>query len=174
MTRSETVSNASPAASLTGFPMTWLRYGMARASRYHSAHAQALLHARPRREPRFIPSRIPPGAAGPPGSTSLLPVRIVACSMPALSSFAVAALRAAHAAGEIHRAAFGKGIKIDYKGRNDPVTEADRAAEAAAVDVLRSAFPDHAFLGEEGGRRGTGAHTWLIDPLDGTFNFAHA
>ena len=94
--------------------------------------------------------------------------------MPALSPYAVAALRAAHAAGEIHRAAFGKGIRVDYKGRNDPVTEADRAAEAAAVTILSSAFPDHAFLGEEGGRRGTGPHTWLIDPLDGTFNFAHA
>ena len=92
----------------------------------------------------------------------------------ALSPYTVAALRAAHAAGEIHRASFGKGIRIDYKGRNDPVTAADRAAEAAAIDILGSAFPDHAFLAEEGGRRGTGPATWLIDPLDGTFNYAHA
>lgn len=94
--------------------------------------------------------------------------------MPALSPFAVAALRAAHAAGEIHRASFRKGIRVDYKGRNDPVTEADRAAEVAAVEILRSAFPDHGFLGEEGGRQGKGPYTWLIDPLDGTFNYAHA
>jgi myo-inositol-1(or 4)-monophosphatase len=54
------------------------------------------------------------------------------------------------------------------------VTEADRASEEAIIEILREAFPDHAFLGEEGGRRGEAAHTWLIDPLDGTYNYAHA
>ena len=101
-------------------------------------------------------------------------MRIVAFGMPALSPFSVAALRAARAAGDIHRASFRRRIRIDYKGPNDPVTEADRASEAAIVEILRSTFPDHAFLGEEGGRQGTGDYTWLIDPLDGTFNFAHA
>ncbi|MGI0130657.1 MAG: inositol monophosphatase family protein, partial [Thermoplasmata archaeon] len=94
--------------------------------------------------------------------------------MPDLSPFSIAALRAARAAGDIHRASFRRGIRVDYKGRNDPVTEADRASEAAIIESLRSAFPDHAFLGEEGGRQGKGDYTWLIDPLDGTFNFAHA
>lgn len=101
-------------------------------------------------------------------------MRIVAYSMPTLSPFAVAGLRAACAAGEIHRASFGKITRIDYKGPNDPVTEADRAAESAIVRILREAYPDHAFLGEEEGRQGEGPYTWLIDPLDGTFNYARA
>lgn len=86
----------------------------------------------------------------------------------------MAALRAACAAGESHRASFGKVARVDYKGRNDPVTEADRAAEAAIVRTIRAAYPDHAFLGEEGGRRGEGPYTWLVDPLDGTFNYTRA
>jgi len=94
--------------------------------------------------------------------------------MSRLSPFTMAALRAACAAGEIHRASFGKGGRVDYKGRNDPVTEADRAAEAAIVRTVRAAYPDHGFLGEEGGRQGEGPYTWLVDPLDGTFNYASA
>jgi myo-inositol-1(or 4)-monophosphatase len=64
--------------------------------------------------------------------------------------------------------------RVDYKGKNDPVTEADRAAEAAIIRTIREAYPEHAFLGEEGGRQGDGPYTWLVDPLDGTFNYAHA
>ena len=52
-----------------------------------------------------------------------------------------------------------------------PVTEADRAAEAAIKRVLREAFPDHAFFGEEEGREGEGDFLWLIDPIDGTKAF---
>jgi len=93
--------------------------------------------------------------------------------MPTFSAFTLAALEAADAAGEIHRALFGGTLRVEYKGRHDPVTEADRAAEAAIVKILRDAFPDHAFLGEEGGRQGDAAYLWLIDPLDGTFNYVH-
>jgi len=98
----------------------------------------------------------------------------VAYSMPVLSPQTLAALRAACAAAEIHRAFFGNVGRVEYKGRNDPVTEADRAAEAAIIRTIRDIYPDHAFLGEESGRQGEGSHTWLIDPLDGTFNYAHA
>jgi len=94
--------------------------------------------------------------------------------MPRLSPFTMAALRAACAAAEIHRVSFGKVARVDYKARNDPVTDADRAAEAAIVQTIRAAYPDHAFLGEEGGRRGEGPYTWLVDPLDGTFNYTRA
>jgi myo-inositol-1(or 4)-monophosphatase len=94
--------------------------------------------------------------------------------MPVFSPFILAALRAARAAGEIQRGLLGHPGRIEYKSRNNPVTEADRASEEAIVQILREAFPDHAFLGEEGGRRGEGEHTWLIDPLDGTYNYAHA
>jgi myo-inositol-1(or 4)-monophosphatase len=94
--------------------------------------------------------------------------------MPAFSPYVLAALRAAHAAGEIQRSLLGRLSRIDYKSPRNPVTEADRASEDAIVQILREAFPDHAFLGEEGGRRGEAPHTWLIDPLDGTYNYAHA
>ncbi|HEX4836336.1 MAG TPA: inositol monophosphatase family protein [bacterium] len=92
--------------------------------------------------------------------------------MPALSSFTLSALRAARAAGEIQRRLLGRLTRVEYKGWHDPVTEADRSSEDAIVAILREAFPDHAFLGEEGGQRGSGAYMWLIDPLDGTHNYA--
>ncbi len=92
--------------------------------------------------------------------------------MPALSPTAVVALRAAHAAGEVHRRFFRRIEHVDYKRPNDPVTEADRAAEAAVVEILQRARPGDAILGEEGGRRGQGARTWLVDPLDGTTNYS--
>ncbi len=92
--------------------------------------------------------------------------------MSEFSPYVLAALRAACAAGEIQRGLFGRLTRVDYKGPYDPVTEADRASEEAIVGVLRGAFPGHAFLGEEGGQRGAGAYTWLIDPLDGTHNYA--
>lgn len=94
--------------------------------------------------------------------------------MSRLSPYTVAALRAARAAGEIQCRLFGRLTRVEYKGPHDPVTEADRASEDAIVAVLRQAFPDHAFVGEEGGRHGTGPYTWLIDPLDGTHNYARA
>jgi myo-inositol-1(or 4)-monophosphatase len=94
--------------------------------------------------------------------------------MAALSPFTLAALRAAGAAGEIQRGLFGRLARVEYKGWHDPVTEADRASEDAIISILRGAFPDHAFLGEEGGQRGSGPYTWLIDPLDGTYNYSRA
>jgi myo-inositol-1(or 4)-monophosphatase len=94
--------------------------------------------------------------------------------MPHFSPYTLSALRAAVAAGEIQRRLFGRVRHIDYKGRHDPVTEADRACEDAIVEILRGAFPGHAFLGEERGQRGDAADVWLIDPLDGTHNYAHA
>jgi len=89
------------------------------------------------------------------------------------SAHTLTALRAASAAAAIQRALFGRLTRIEYKGPQDPVTEADRASEEAIVGTLRDAFPNHAFVGEEGGRRGDSEHTWFIDPLDGTHNYAH-
>lgn len=53
----------------------------------------------------------------------------------------------------------------------DPVTEADRAAEAAIVALIRARFPSHAILGEEFGASGEGPFRWVIDPIDGTRSF---
>jgi myo-inositol-1(or 4)-monophosphatase len=84
------------------------------------------------------------------------------------------ALRAARAAGAVHIARF---TKTTFKGKTsflDLVTEADGEAEAAAVGILHRAFPDHAILSEEGGGvERQSQHRWIIDPLDGTTNFAH-
>lgn len=89
------------------------------------------------------------------------------------------AIRAARAAGKVLRKFFATEIRIDFKGEVNLVTEADRAAEAAVIRTLRRQFPDHRFLAEEGGAQGAAGsvdsvHQWIIDPLDGTTNFAHS
>ena len=83
-------------------------------------------------------------------------------------------LAAAAKAGEILRHYWGKTHNIDKKGAIDLVTEADLASEEAIIHLIRTAFPDHAVLAEESGvTRGTDACQWIIDPLDGTTNYAH-
>lgn len=64
--------------------------------------------------------------------------------------------------------------QVGTKGFNDFVTEVDRLAEAAVIEVLRKAYPHHGILAEESGAQG-GAEEfqWVIDPLDGTTNFLH-
>ena len=67
-------------------------------------------------------------------------------------------------------------IRVSTKGRRDFVTEVDRAAEAAIIETLSTAYPQHAFLAEESGASQTAKdaeYTWIIDPLDGTTNFIH-
>ena len=64
-------------------------------------------------------------------------------------------------------------LTIERKGRNDFVTEVDRRAEDAIVDVIRQAYPDHAILAEEGGAQAGNEYVWIVDPLDGTTNFLH-
>jgi myo-inositol-1(or 4)-monophosphatase len=88
------------------------------------------------------------------------------------------AVRAARAAGSIiNRAALDLDVlKIAAKGSNDFVTEVDRAAEQAIIDILLDAYPGHGILAEESGReRGARSsdYLWIIDPLDGTTNFIH-
>jgi len=65
-----------------------------------------------------------------------------------------------------------KDVVVDMKPDRTPVTAADRDSEAAILDVVRLAFPQHAILAEESGaHQGTGGR-WIIDPLDGTRGFA--
>ena len=70
---------------------------------------------------------------------------------------------------------YGKQLTLREKGlRADIVTEADGAAEELIVRRLRAAYPAAAILGEESGlHSGTNAERWIVDPLDGTTNFAH-
>ena len=66
------------------------------------------------------------------------------------------------------------GVKVEYKGSFDTVTAADRAAERWLVERIRSQFPSHSIVAEEGGgHEGSGEFVWHVDPLDGTTNFAH-
>jgi len=68
----------------------------------------------------------------------------------------------------IRDAARNKGL------RRDLVTDADQASEAAVLDVIRRAFPGDAIVAEEtAAKAATGRRTWIVDPLDGTVNFAH-
>lgn len=85
------------------------------------------------------------------------------------------AVRAAREAGRIITREMDRvdALTVSDKGRNDFVTEVDRRAEQAIVATVRRAYPDHAVLGEEGGRSGQGDITWIIDPLDGTTNYLH-
>lgn len=63
-------------------------------------------------------------------------------------------------------------VSNKLEGGFDPVTEADREAERAIRDVIRSRFPDHGILGEEHGAENTqSSHVWVIDPIDGTRAF---
>ena len=90
------------------------------------------------------------------------------------------AVRAARKAGTvINRASFDvDSLRTERKQHNDFVTEVDRAAEAAIIEVIKTAYPDHAILAEESGQSWADGETasenvWVIDPLDGTTNFAH-
>ena len=85
------------------------------------------------------------------------------------------AVRAARRAGDIIVRAIPRldSVAVHSKGRNDYVTEIDRAAEADIIETVRRLHPDHAFLGEESGASGEGDVVWIIDPLDGTTNFMH-
>ncbi len=84
------------------------------------------------------------------------------------------AIHAARLAQGIHRYYQAKGFATRSKTViSDLVTEADREAEAAIRAFLLGRHPDHAFLGEEEGASGKGRYRWIVDPLDGTVNFAH-
>jgi myo-inositol-1(or 4)-monophosphatase len=81
---------------------------------------------------------------------------------------------AAEACGELLRGYFKRPLDIRQKQLNDLVTEADEAIEARLVNHIREAFPNDAIFAEEGGEKtGTTAYQWIIDPVDGTTNFAH-
>jgi len=87
------------------------------------------------------------------------------------------AIKAARRAGELQLRYFQKGFKVEYKGEINLVTEVDKLCEQEIVEYIRSHYPDHGVLTEEGLFEGV-SHTdvpclWIIDPLDGTTNYAH-
>ncbi|KKB61428.1 inositol monophosphatase [Robbsia andropogonis] len=86
------------------------------------------------------------------------------------------AVKAARAAGSIiNRASLNLDqIKVEQKQTNDFVTEVDKSAERAIIDILLGAYPSHSVLAEESGTTDNRSeYQWVIDPLDGTSNFIH-
>lgn len=81
---------------------------------------------------------------------------------------------AARAAGQIIREGWGKPHAIQFKGAINLVTDIDRAAEKIILEQLRTATPEFDILTEESGAMEKGfTFRWVIDPLDGTTNYAH-
>lgn len=101
---------------------------------------------------------------------------------PELADWLARAERIARAGGDVLRAHARRrrSVVLEFKGRRELVTEADRAAEQEVVTALQREFPDHAILAEEGVRTPRGRadkqhdYQWIVDPLDGTTNFVHA
>lgn len=92
------------------------------------------------------------------------------------SQFSVIAVHAALKAGEILRRGFGTSFEIFSKpGKQNFVTEYDKAAEDCIISLIKENFPSHSFLAEESGLEKSREENviWIIDPLDGTTNFAH-
>ena len=83
----------------------------------------------------------------------------------------------ARAAGAVLREGHGRAHRPERKGRIDLVTEYDRRAERLVIEGLARRYPDHAVLAEESGASAPATRAapvrWIVDPLDGTTNFAH-
>jgi myo-inositol-1(or 4)-monophosphatase len=84
-------------------------------------------------------------------------------------------IQIAKEAGELIRERFGKFNKVEFKtNETNLVTEVDKAAEKIITDFVKKKYPSHGILAEESGQIKSGAEfLWIIDPLDGTTNFAH-
>ncbi len=94
---------------------------------------------------------------------------------PPASLLAETAVAAARSAGAVLLERLKKTRRIQFKGEINLVTDADRKAEETIVTLLRARFPEHQILAEEGSTGGSSGHyRWIIDPLDGTTNYAHS
>lgn len=91
-----------------------------------------------------------------------------------MSSYLEISAEIAREAGALLATYFERRVPFELKGEYDLVTEADRASERLVVERLRSHFPSHSIVAEEGGgHQGSSEFCWYVDPLDGTTNFAH-
>jgi myo-inositol-1(or 4)-monophosphatase len=92
-----------------------------------------------------------------------------------MASYLETAVEIAREAGALLSNYFERRVAFELKGDFDLVTEADRASERLVVERLRSHFPSHAIVAEEGGgHESSSEFRWYVDPLDGTTNFAHS
>lgn len=85
------------------------------------------------------------------------------------------AVELARGAGDVLKHYMGREKQVELKGLGNLVTIADKESEALVIRRIRERYPDHAILAEESGASsgGSAAGKWIIDPLDGTTNFAH-
>src|SRR5215211_6743810 len=84
------------------------------------------------------------------------------------------AISVAKEAGALLRDRLNTNFKVSHKGEIDLVTEVDIASEALIRERIATRFPRHQVLAEEGGLAETSsAYRWIVDPLDGTTNYAH-
>ncbi len=91
-----------------------------------------------------------------------------------LESYLHTAIRAALEAARIQRAYLGGDLQIATKSNDvDLVTRADKECETRIREILLGAYPDHVVLGEEQGQDADGRERWIVDPIDGTVNYAH-
>lgn len=91
-----------------------------------------------------------------------------------MPSYLETSVEIAREAGQLLGRYFERRVGFELKGEYDLVTEADRASEKLVVERLRSRFPSHAIVAEEGsGYETASEYCWYVDPLDGTTNFAH-
>ncbi|HEX4594447.1 MAG TPA: inositol monophosphatase family protein, partial [Bryobacteraceae bacterium] len=91
-----------------------------------------------------------------------------------MPSYLEISVEIAREAGALLSKYFERRVTFELKGEHDLVTEADRASENLVVERLRSHFPSHSIVAEEGGNHtGSSEYCWYVDPLDGTTNFAH-
>src|SRR5579863_9181720 len=91
-----------------------------------------------------------------------------------MESYLSVAVEIAREAGGLLAQLWNRPHEIHYKRKSDIVTEADRRSEALIIERLRSRFPRHDIVSEEGGgQRSNADYCWYVDPLDGTTNFAH-
>ncbi|MCX5679872.1 MAG: inositol monophosphatase family protein [Candidatus Omnitrophica bacterium] len=92
-----------------------------------------------------------------------------------ISKYTKVAIRAAYASGLLIKRSVGKISNVSYKGRDNIVTNVDRSSEELIIKMILRAFPDHSILSEESSPIDSGSrYRWVIDPIDGTTNFAHA
>jgi myo-inositol-1(or 4)-monophosphatase len=90
------------------------------------------------------------------------------------SFYTNAALGAAKVGAEELLKYYNGMLDVEYKGKTDPVTQADRNSQKAIIKAIKSVFPHHGILAEEDDvNEVKGDYCWIIDPLDGTVNFVH-
>jgi myo-inositol-1(or 4)-monophosphatase len=173
VSRTEPERPVPPRASTTSLVTHGIRRAQAFVASRSTTPAAYRARCRARYRPRLhtdIDGSIP---AGPRSGNATGPcdtLRTVSAS-----PFLAVALDAARGAGRLLREEIGGTRRIQHKRSViDLVTEMDQRSEAFIVERLLGAFPDHAVLAEESGATaGRSEYRWLIDPLDGTTNYAH-